>query len=101
MTFEFQVISLGTEGLSVSVTDIISSDIGTFVTIEGFVTEEQIVSITIDDPNGNTIFQTNIETTETGEFDLLWSAPPEPISGTYSVIVTDSFEKTTSSTFDL
>ena len=101
VTFEFQVISLGTGGLSVSVTDIISSDIGTFVTIEGFVTEEQIVSITIDDPNGNTIFQTNIETTETGEFDLLWNAPPEAISGTYSVIVTDSFEKTTSSTFDL
>jgi len=38
--FKFQVISLGNEGLSVSVTDIISSSVGTFVTIEGFVTEK-------------------------------------------------------------
>jgi len=101
VTFEFQVISLGNEGLSVSVTDIISLSLGTFVTIEGFVTEEQIVTITIADPNGTIIYYTNIETTKTGEFDLLWTVPPESLSGTYSVIVTDIFGKTTSSTFDL
>ena len=51
--------------------------------------------------NGNIIYQTNIETTKTGEFDLLWSTSTESISGTYSVIVTDIFGKTTSNTFDL
>ena len=99
--FKFKVISLGNEGLFVSVSDIISLSIGNFVTIEGFVTEKQIVSIIINDPNGNTIFQTNIVTTDNGEFNLLWNTPPEFVSGTYSVIVTDIFEKTTSTTFDL
>jgi len=99
--FKFQVISLGNEGLFVSVSDIISLSIGNFVTIEGFATEKQIVHITINDPNGNTIFQTNIVTTDNGEFNLLWNTPPEFVSGTYSVIVTDIFEKTTSTTFDL
>jgi len=98
--FKFQVISLGNEGLSVSVTDIISLSIGNFVTIEGFVPGQQIVKISIDDPNGNTIFQTNIKTTDNGEFDLLWNSPPESISGTYSVIVMDSFEKITSTVFE-
>ncbi len=97
--FKFQVISLGNEGLSVSVTDIISLSIGNFVTIEGFVTEEQIVHITINDPNGNTVFQTNIETTETGEFDLLWDAPPDYV-GTYSVTVEDIFGKTITTIID-
>ena len=99
--FHFQVVSLGDEGLSVSITDILSLPLGNFVTIEGFVTDKQIVSITINDPDGNTVFQTNVETTESGEFDLLWSTPSESVSGTYSVIVTDSLEKTTSTTFDL
>ena len=35
------------------------------------------------------------------KFDLLWRAPLESLSGTYSVIVTDSFEKTITATFDL
>jgi len=99
--FHFQVVSLGDEGLNVSVTDILSLPLGKFVTIEGFVTDKQMVSIAISSPDGNTVFKTNIETTESGEFDLLWSAPPESIPGTYSVIVTDSFEKTTSTTFVL
>ena len=99
--FKFQVSSLEKEEQSVRVTDIISSSIGKFVTIEGFVTVEQTVKITIEDPFGNTVFQTNVRTTESGEFDLLWRAQLESVSGTYSVIVTDSFEKTTSTTFDL
>lgn len=33
-SFKFQVNSLGNEGLSITVTDIISSSIGKFVTIE-------------------------------------------------------------------
>ena len=98
---EFQVSSSEKEELSVRVTDILSSSIGKFVTIEGFVTVEQTVEITIEDPHGNTVFQTNVRTTESGEFDLLWKAPLESVSGTYSVIVKDSFEKTTSNTFDL
>jgi len=97
--FKFKVISLGNEGLSVRVIDVLSLSIGKLVTIEGFVTEEQIVSITIHDPHGNTIFQTNIETTETGEFDLLWNAPPDYI-GTYSVTVEDVFGKTISTIID-
>ena len=97
--FEFQVLSLDNEGLSVNITDIISSSAGQFVTIEGFVTEKQIVSITIDDPHGNTVFQTNIETTDTGEFDLLWNAPPG-IVGTYSVTVKDIFGKITNTVID-
>ncbi len=75
--------------------------IGKLVTIEGFVTVEQTVKITIEDPFGNTVFQTNVRTTESGEFDLLWRAQLESVSGTYSVIVKDSFEKTTSTIFDL
>ncbi len=99
--FKFQVSSLEKEEQSVRVTDIISSSIGKFVTIEGFVTVEQTVKITIEDPLGNAVFQTNVRTTESGEFDLLWRAQLESVSGTYSVIVTDSFKKTTSTTFDL
>ena len=95
--FEFVVNSLGNEGLSIRVTDVISSSVGTFVTIEGYVTEEQSVSITVNDPIGNTIFQKNIDTTELGEFDLLWTAPPGSV-GTYSVAVTDIFGKTISTT---
>jgi len=98
--FEFQV-SPSEKGLSVRVTDIFSSSIGKFVIIEGFVTEEQTLKIIIEDPLGNTVFQTNVRTTESGEFDLLWRAQSEYVSGTYSVIVKDSFEKTTSTTFDL
>jgi len=101
VNFEFQVNPLEKELQSVRVTDVFSLSIGTFVTIEGFVPEEQTVEIIIVDRLGNTVFQTNVITTESGEFDLLWSAPSESVSGTYSVIVTDSFEKTTSTTFDL
>ena len=97
--FEFTVNSLGNEGLSIRVTDIISSSVGKFVTLEGYVTEEQSVNITINDPIGNTIFQTNIDTTETGEFDLLWTAPPGVV-GAYSVMVTDIFGKTVSTVID-
>ncbi|MBA4718793.1 MAG: hypothetical protein HRO68_06765 [Nitrosopumilus sp.] len=81
-------------------TDIISSSVGKFVTIEGLVTEEQYVSITIDDPNGNTIFKTNIKTTETGEFYLLWIAPSDSV-GTHIVTVIDIFGKTISTTIDI
>jgi len=98
---EFQVSPSEKEGQSVRVTDILSSSIGQFVTIEGFVTGEQRVEIIIEDPHGNTVFQTNVRTTESGEFDLLWKVPSEYVSGTYSVIIKDSFEKTTSTTFDL
>ena len=66
-----------------------------------YVSEEQTIEIIIVDRLGNTVFQTNVITTESGEFDLLWRAPPESLSGTYSVIVTDIFEKTITSTFDL
>jgi hypothetical protein len=97
--FEFQVNSLGNEGLSIRVTDIISSSVGIFVTVEGFVSEEQLVLITISDPIGNIVFQRNIETTETGEFDLLWTAPPGVV-GTYSVKVTDIYKKTASTVID-
>jgi len=101
VNFEFQVNPLEKELQSVRVTDVFSLPIGTFVTIEGFVPEEQTVEIIIVDRLGNTVFQTNVITTESGEFDLLWRAPPESLSGTYSVIVTDSSEQTTSTTFDL
>ena len=101
MNYEFQVNPLEKELQSVRVTDVFSLPIGTFVTIEGFVPEEQTVEIIIVDRLGNTVFQTNVITTESGEFDLLWRAPPESLSGTYSVIVTDSFEKTITATFDL
>ncbi len=99
--FEFQVSPSGKEGPSVSVTDILSSSIGKFVSIEGFGIEEQMVEIIIEDPHGIAVFQTNIRTTESGEFNLLWKVPPEYVSGTYSVIVKDSFEKTISTNFDL
>ena len=101
VNFEFQVNPLEKELQSVRVTDVFSLPIGTFVTIEGFVPEEQTVEIIIVDRLGNTVFQTNVITTESGEFDLLWRAPSESLSGTYSVIVTDSFEKTITATFDL
>ena len=98
---EFQVNPSETETLSIRVTDILSSSIGKFVTIEGFVTGEQSITIFIEDPHGNIVFQTNVRTTESGEFDLLWKARSVSATGTYYVIVVDSFEKTTSTTFDL
>lgn len=97
--FKFQVDSLGNEGLSIRVSDIIRSSVGTFVSIEGLTPEEQSVSITIIDPLGNIIYQKNIETTETGEFDLLWTAPLDAV-GTYSVTVIDVYGKTVSTVID-
>jgi hypothetical protein len=97
--FKFQVDSLGNEGLSIRVSDIIRSSVGTFVTIEGLTPEKQSVSITISDPLGNIIYQKNIETTETGEFDLLWTAPLDAV-GTYSVTVIDVYGKTVNTVID-
>lgn len=99
--FEFQVNPSEKEEQGVRVTDIFSSSAGKFITIDGFVIEEQMVEIIIEDPYGNAIFKTHVRTTETGEFNLLWKVPPEHVSGTYSVIVIDSFEQTTSTIFDL
>ena len=97
--FEFHVNSLDDQGLSIRVADVISSSIGQFVTIEGLATEEQIVDITIKDPLGNTIFQTSVYTTETGEFDLLWTSPPGAV-GKYSIEVTDIYGKTVNTIID-
>lgn len=58
-------------------------------------TEKQLVSITVDDPIGNTVFETTIETTESGEFDLLWTAQHDA-TGVYSVTVIDIYEKAVS-----
>jgi len=99
--FEFQVTKSGKEGPSVRVTDILSTNIGKFVTIEGFGLEEQIIDIVIENPRGIPVFNTNIRTTESGEFNLLWRIQSEYISGTYFVIVTDSFGKTISTNFVL
>jgi len=99
--FEFQVTKSGKEGPSVRVTDILSTNIGKFVTIEGFGLEEQIIDIVIENPRGIPVFNTNIRTTESGEFNLLWQIQSEYISGTYFVIVTDSFGKTISTNFVL
>lgn len=99
--FEFQVTPSEKEELYVHVTDILSSSIGKFVTIEGFVNIAQSVEIVIEDPLGKDIFQTEMRTTESGEFNLLWQAPSESISGTYSVTVKDMSEKIASDTFDL
>jgi len=60
--FEFQVSPSEKEERGVRITDILSSSVGKFVTIEGFVTGEQRVKIIIEDPLGNTIFQTNVRT---------------------------------------
>ena len=99
--FNFQVNSLEKNELRVSVIDINYSSSGTFVTIGGFSTVEERVKITIEDSNGNSIFQTNLRTAESGEFNLLWKVPSEHVSGTYSVIVENSFGKTNSVIFDL
>lgn len=87
----FQVSPPKDVSLTVRVTDIISSSAGKFVTIEGFAIAEQTVQISIKDPRGNIIFQTNVRTTENGEFDLLWKVQEENIFGTYHVEVEDSF----------
>lgn len=98
---EFQVTSLDEDMINLHVTDILSSTVGKFVTIEGSVNSEQTVKITIEDPQGNVVFQTNVRTTESGEFDLLWKVESDYVSGTYSVIVEDSSEKTARIVFDL
>ncbi len=97
--FEFQVNSLDDEGFVIRVTDIISSAVGKFVIIEGVVPEEQTVRITIDDPDGITVYETTIDTTDTGEFDLLWTAPSDAV-GTYSVTVTDIYTKAISTVIE-
>ncbi len=99
--FEFQVSPSGNEGSSVYVNDILLSSVGKFVTVGGFVAEEQTVKISFENPDEDIIFKTNIKTTEDGEFDLLWKVPSEYVSGTYSVIVEDSFGKVTSTVFEL
>ncbi len=99
--YEFQVVSLGVEDLSISVTEIISSSVGTFVTIEGFTTEKQDVFITIESEEGTIVFQKNIPTIKNGEFDLLWTAKSKHIPGTYTVTVKDSVGNTASVVFDL
>ena len=54
---------------------------------------QQSVKIIIKDPNENIIFQTNVNTTENGEFYLLWKVTQEYAPGTYSLVAEDSFGK--------
>jgi hypothetical protein len=96
----FQVGPLENEGLLIHVTDIFSSSVGKFVTIEGSTNAEETVKIIIKDQQENIIFQTNVKTTESGEFDLLWKVQ-ENSSGTYSVIAEDSIGNTVSTIFGL
>ena len=87
--------------LDVNVTDIITLSSGNLVTISGFTVLAQNILVTIESSNGDVVYQSNLETEENGEFDLLWTAKSRHIPGSYSVTVEDSDGNTSSAFFDL
>ena len=99
--FYFQVHSSTKEVSFVDVVDISSSASGTFVTIEGTVHSPQTITISINNHNDENIFQTNIRTTENGEFNLLWKPSQEHISENFTVVVEDSFGESFSTFFEI
>jgi hypothetical protein len=99
--FKFQVFSLDVKDLDVNVTDIITLSSEKLVTISGFTVLAQNILVTIASSNGDVVYQSNLETEENGEFDLLWTAKSRHIPGSYSVTVEDSDGNTSSAFFDL
>jgi len=99
-TIEFQV-TLEQEEIWVSAADIYSTQTGKFVTIDGVGATEHSFKITVSDPEGQNIWESQIITTKDGEFSLLWEIPKDAVSGTYSVIVDDLNGNTASTSFAL
>jgi len=87
--------------LWVRATEIFSTQIGTFVILEGFGINEQMVKITITDPEDNNVWETQVRSTKDGEFSLFWTVPEDAVSGTYTVIVEAATGDTANTSFAL
>jgi len=87
--------------LWVRATEIFSTTIGKYVTLEGFGLDEQIIKITIIDPEGNNISETQVRSTKDGQFSLFWTVPEDAVSGTYTVVVEAATGDTANTSFAL
>jgi len=87
--------------LWVRATEIFSTPFEKFVTLEGFGLDNQLITITITDPEGNNISETQVRSTKDGEFSLFWTVPEDAVSGTYTVIVEAPTGDTANTSFAL
>lgn len=87
--------------LWVRATEIFSTPIGKFVTLEGFGLDEQSIKIIITDPEGSSVWETQVRSTKDGEFSLFWTVPENATSGTYSVTVEVASGETANTSFAL
>ena len=87
--------------LWVRATEIFSTPIGKFVTLEGFGLDEQSIKIIITDPEGSSVWETQVRSTKDGEFSLFWAVPENATSGTYSVTVEAASGETANTSFAL
>jgi len=87
--------------LWVRATEIFSTQIAKFVTLEGFGLNEQSIKIIITDPEGSSVWETQVRSTKDGEFSLFWTVPENATSGTYSVTVEAATGETANTSFAL
>jgi len=87
--------------LWVRATEIFSTQIAKFVTLEGFGLDEQLIKIIITDPEGSSVWETQVRSTKDGEFSLFWTVPENATSGTYSVNVEAATGETANTSFAL
>ena len=69
--------------------------------MEGFGLAEQLIKITITDPDGSGVWETQVRSTNDGEFSLFWTVPENATSGTYSVVVEAATGDTANTSFAL
>lgn len=87
--------------LWVRATEIFSTQIAKYVTLEGFGLDEQLIKIIITDPEGSSVWETQVRSTKDGEFSLFWTVPENATSGTYSVNVEAATGETANTSFAL
>ena len=99
--YAFQVGHIVNEGAYVNVGDVVSTSIGKLVTIEGNVNSDQRIKILIENSVGDVVFETNVTSTNDGDFELLWRIPSDIESGIYIVKILDESENLLENTFEL
>jgi hypothetical protein len=85
-----KVIKQTTQGLSVKLDKEQDYHSGDVIMISGFGATGRTIEIDILGFNNSTIQEFKITTTETGEFQTIWSTPKDIEPGTYYVIVKDA-----------
>jgi len=88
---EFSVTPSQEEGMSIIVTKIEKTSVGTLVTINGFGAEpSRTIVIIITPPEGEEIDELTVFATGVGDFQVIWQVPKETPPGIYTIEASDS-----------